>query len=58
LKAVVLLDCSDLSYNQLNGSIPAELGNCQALTSLDLSDNQLEGTVPAELGTLTNASLG
>ena len=41
----------DLSFNQLTGEIPAELGS---LTQLYLNNNQLTGEIPAELGNLTN----
>ena len=37
-----------LQGNQLTGSIPAELGNCN-LQWLDLSRNQLTGEVPIEI---------
>ena len=43
-----------LSFNQLTGEIPAELGNLTNLTHLSLYDNQLTGAIPAELGSLTN----
>ena len=43
-----------LNFNQLNGAIPAELGNLTNLTSLYLSNNQLSGNIPPELGNLTN----
>ena len=43
----------DLSYNQLSGTIPAELGNLSSLTELELGGNQLSGTIPVELGNLT-----
>ena len=43
-----------LHYNQLTGSIPAELGNLSSLDHLVLGDNQLTGPIPAELGNLAN----
>ena len=43
-----------LSWNQLSGSIPTELGNLTNLIELNLSSNQLSGSIPAELGNLTN----
>ena len=42
-----------LSFNQLSGSIPAELGNLSNLTGLILSSNQLSGGIPVELGNLS-----
>ena len=44
----------DLSENELNGTIPSELGSLTNLEMLDLSENQLRGTIPPELGNLTN----
>ena len=44
----------DLSYNELNGTIPAEIGNLTSLTELELSFNLLSGTIPAEIGYLTS----
>ena len=44
----------DLHDNQLQGSIPAELGNLANLQILDLWINQLEGDIPIELGNLSN----
>ena len=43
----------DLWHNDLSGTIPPELGNLTALTSLSLSSNDLSGTIPSELGKLT-----
>ena len=43
------LESLSLGYNQLSGSIPAELGS---LTNLSLGSNQL--SIPTELGSLTN----
>ncbi len=43
----------DFFFNNLNGSIPSELGNLTALTSLNLSINDLTGSIPSELGNLT-----
>ena len=44
----------DLSYNQLSGEIPPDLGNLANLTELRLIDNQLSGEIPTELGNLAN----
>jgi len=43
-----------LGGNNLNGSIPANLGNLANLQGLYLWSNQLSGSIPAELGNLTN----
>ncbi len=42
-----------LSYKQLNGSIPPELGNLSALRNLRLPYNELTGSIPPELGNLS-----
>ena len=44
----------DLSENELNGTIPSELGSLTNLEGLKLSQNQLRGVIPPELGSLTN----
>ena len=43
-----------LPHFQLNGEIPAELGNLDNLQTLSLFGNQLSGEIPAELGQLIN----
>ena len=43
-----------LRNNQLNGSIPAEIGNLTGLENLELTGSQLAGPIPAQLGNLTN----
>ncbi|KAL5975126.1 Brassinosteroid LRR receptor kinase [Asimina triloba] len=42
----------DLSYNQLEGSIPKEIGNMFYLSVLNLGHNLLYGAIPLELGDL------
>ena len=42
-----------MQRNQLEGSIPDELGDCAALLSLQLHVNKLTGGVPASLGKCT-----
>ncbi|MEE9464029.1 MAG: leucine-rich repeat domain-containing protein [Candidatus Neomarinimicrobiota bacterium] len=44
----------NLNQSNLNGPIPAELGNLANLTYLYLGSNQLSGPIPAELGNLAN----
>lgn len=43
-----------LDDNNLNGTIPPELGNLSGLLDFLLSNNQLRGTIPPELGNLSN----
>ena len=43
-----------LGDNNLDGTLPAELGNLSSLTSLSLQYNSLSGQIPPELGSLTN----
>ena len=44
----------DLSYNNLSGTIPPQLGEAIQLHQLDLSSNHLLGKIPRELGKLTS----
>ncbi|MEE9414893.1 MAG: hypothetical protein V3V01_06390, partial [Acidimicrobiales bacterium] len=43
-----------LPSRNLDGPIPAELGNLAKLQVLSLRSNDLSGAIPAELGSLTN----
>ena len=42
-----------LSGNNLDGSLPAELGNLSHLSRLPLYNNSLSGSIPSELGNLS-----
>ncbi|CAA0838908.1 disease resistance family protein / LRR family protein [Striga hermonthica] len=44
----------DLSYNNLNSSIPQWLSSCKHLQYLDLSQNELSGKIPREIAKLCN----
>ncbi|MCD4794877.1 MAG: leucine-rich repeat domain-containing protein [Bacteroidales bacterium] len=46
-----------LLYNQLTGSIPAEIDSLTSLTELYLAHNQITGSIPAEIGNLTNLTV-
>ncbi|KAG4214860.1 hypothetical protein ERO13_A01G145100v2 [Gossypium hirsutum] len=48
------LEYLDLSYNQLRGKIPIEIGEMVALQVLELAHNQLSGEIPSSLGQLRN----
>ncbi|KAL8167945.1 hypothetical protein V2J09_009444 [Rumex salicifolius] len=48
------LEYLDLSYNDLQGSIPNEFGEMVALQVLEISYNNLSGEIPASLGQLKN----
>ncbi|MDE0003504.1 MAG: hypothetical protein OXQ29_12500, partial [Rhodospirillaceae bacterium] len=47
----------DLSSNQLNGSIPVELGDLSGLEELWLYSNELSGPIPGELGNLSDLQI-
>ena len=42
-----------LCFNNLTGTLPAELGNLSGLQNLQLCSNSLSGEIPSELGTLS-----
>ncbi|XVE91872.1 hypothetical protein REPUB_Repub01dG0048700 [Reevesia pubescens] len=48
------LEYLDLSYNELRGKIPEEIGEMVALQVLELAHNQLSGEIPPSLGQLRN----
>jgi len=43
-----------LKYKNLNGNLPAEIGDFPHLERLDLHGNNLSGSIPTEIGNLTN----
>lgn len=47
----------DLSYNQLGGSIPKEIGNMYYLSILNLGHNLLSGEIPPQMGELKNVGV-
>jgi len=47
----IVLNCyRELYKNNIQGTIPAELGNLKSLISLDLYNNNITGNIPRELG--------
>lgn len=46
-----------LMYNNLNGTVPPEIGELTNLVNLELNDNTIGGFLPAELGQLTNLQM-
>ncbi|MCY4645665.1 MAG: Ig-like domain-containing protein [Gammaproteobacteria bacterium] len=50
----MMLDTLNLSWNQLSGSLPSELGQLDNLRFLRVDSNQLSGSLPSELGQLDN----
>ncbi|XWS22930.1 hypothetical protein CRYUN_Cryun29cG0078000 [Craigia yunnanensis] len=47
----------NLSYNELRGKIPKEIGEMVALQVLELAHNQLSGEIPPSLGQLRNLDM-
>ena len=45
-----------LENNQLNGSLPSEIGNCLRLEKLEVPDNLLTGQLPSSMGGLEKLS--
>jgi Leucine-rich repeat (LRR) protein len=43
-----------LLFNNINGTLPASLGQLKSLKKLELSFNPISGNIPAELGNLEN----
>ncbi|PKA84401.1 leucine rich repeat (LRR) protein [Ulvibacter sp. MAR_2010_11] len=46
-----------LLFNNMEGTIPASLGDLEALTVLEMSFNKLSGKLPASLGNLSNLEI-
>lgn len=45
-----ILQCSlDVSFNQLTGTIPTEIGVMSALSTINAVSNQIRGTIPNEM---------
>jgi len=47
----------NLYWNELSGTIPADIANMTNLNGLALANNQLTGAIPPELGSMTNLTL-
>lgn len=54
LTQYLCLETLDLSSNQLNGSVPREIGLIGSLRALDLSKNNFTGSIPSEINKLDN----
>ncbi|KAI4353884.1 hypothetical protein L6164_002826 [Bauhinia variegata] len=44
----------DVSFNNINGQIPEEIGSLTNLVKLDLSSNKFSGSIPSSLGFLSS----
>lgn len=44
--------CRELYKNNIQGTIPVELGNLKSLISLDLYNNNISGKIPPSLAKL------
>ncbi|PRQ42886.1 putative leucine-rich repeat-containing, plant-type, leucine-rich repeat domain, L [Rosa chinensis] len=53
VKILTVFTSIDISCNNFNGSIPAQVGQLKALYGLNMSNNALTGTIPSSLGNLT-----
>ncbi|KAL7490789.1 hypothetical protein ACHAWT_000322 [Skeletonema menzelii] len=51
---LVSLKFLDVSFNNLDGALPKELGSATILTTLGLAYNKFDGPIPSEFGLLTN----
>jgi Leucine Rich Repeat len=47
----------DLSHNNLESTIPSEIGNMKGLQYLLLNDNELSGPIPSDLGRLSELNV-
>ncbi len=47
----------NMSGNNLNGSLPAEIGDLTSMGYMDVGGNLLSGSIPAEIGALTNLQI-
>ena len=47
----------ELQNNNLEGSLPAEIGQLSSLIWIDLASNKLSGTLPAEMGRLSKLAV-
>ena len=54
VKGTGILQELDFNFYSLDGTLPPQLGNLKALTSLWLSLNHIGGSLPSELGQLTS----